>query len=182
MPRHGPDALDRSYTALHLLHASEDTTPFGRRTSRFGGAFGTSILTHVFFGFLCYLAITLPAAPRLLAPERMLTGSELIWVEMAGPGGGGGGGGNESPAPAQKLDAPGPDATAIAGLEAAMALVAAEPSARPDHHIALEQMREMLQACCEIALDARGHVLSYEPRPDGKMPDNCCDTEKKCEC
>jgi RNA polymerase sigma-70 factor (ECF subfamily) len=45
-----------------------------------------------------------------------------------------------------------------------------------------QQIREMLQACCEIALDARGHVLSYERRPDGKLPDNCCAPETKCEC
>jgi RNA polymerase sigma-70 factor (ECF subfamily) len=45
-----------------------------------------------------------------------------------------------------------------------------------------QQMRHMLQACCEIALDARGHVVSYDRRPDGKVPDNCCDALKKCEC
>jgi RNA polymerase sigma-70 factor (ECF subfamily) len=44
------------------------------------------------------------------------------------------------------------------------------------------QIREMLQACCEIALDARGHVLSYDRRADGKVPENCCDAMKKCEC
>ena len=44
------------------------------------------------------------------------------------------------------------------------------------------QIREMLQACCEIALDARGHVLSYDRRADGKVPENCCDVSKKCEC
>ena len=31
-----------------------------------------------------------------------------------------------------------------------------------------QRIREMLQACCGIALDARGHVLSYERRPDGE--------------
>jgi len=45
-----------------------------------------------------------------------------------------------------------------------------------------QQIREMLQACCEIALDGRGHVLSYERRADGKMPENCCEEAKKCEC
>ncbi len=45
-----------------------------------------------------------------------------------------------------------------------------------------QQIREMLQACCEIALDARGHVLSYDRRPDGNAPVNCCDVAKKCEC
>jgi RNA polymerase sigma-70 factor (ECF subfamily) len=45
-----------------------------------------------------------------------------------------------------------------------------------------QQVREMLQACCEIALDARGRVLSYDRRPDGKVPEKCCDVMKKCEC
>ena len=45
-----------------------------------------------------------------------------------------------------------------------------------------QQIREMLQACCEIALDARGRVLSYDRREDGKVPENCCDVMKKCEC
>jgi RNA polymerase sigma-70 factor, ECF subfamily len=34
------------------------------------------------------------------------------------------------------------------------------------------QLREALDACCRIALDARGRVLSCEPRPDGTLP-NC---------
>ena len=45
-----------------------------------------------------------------------------------------------------------------------------------------QQIREMLQACCEIALDARGHVLSYDRRVDGKVPESCCEVLKKCEC
>lgn len=45
-----------------------------------------------------------------------------------------------------------------------------------------QQIREMLQACCEIALDGRGHVLSYDRRVDGKAPENCCDVAKKCGC
>jgi RNA polymerase sigma-70 factor (ECF subfamily) len=44
------------------------------------------------------------------------------------------------------------------------------------------RMRELLQACCEIALDGRGHVLSYDRRPDGKVPKNCCEALKKCKC
>jgi RNA polymerase sigma-70 factor, ECF subfamily len=45
-----------------------------------------------------------------------------------------------------------------------------------------QQIRAMLQACCEIALDARGHVLSYARRIDGKVPENCCEVLKRCEC
>jgi RNA polymerase sigma-70 factor, ECF subfamily len=45
-----------------------------------------------------------------------------------------------------------------------------------------QRIRDMLQACCEIALDARGRVLSYDRRVDGKVPENCCDILKKCQC
>jgi len=44
------------------------------------------------------------------------------------------------------------------------------------------QIQEMLQECCEIALDARGHVLSYDRRADGKVPENCCEELKNCKC
>jgi RNA polymerase sigma-70 factor, ECF subfamily len=44
------------------------------------------------------------------------------------------------------------------------------------------QIQEMLQACCEIALDARGHVLSYDLRSDGRVPENCCEELKNCKC
>lgn len=36
------------------------------------------------------------------------------------------------------------------------------------------ELRALLEACCHIALDARGRMLSCEPRPDGKFPDGCC--------
>lgn len=45
-----------------------------------------------------------------------------------------------------------------------------------------QQIREMLRTCCEIALDARGRVLSYDRRVDGTVPENCCEALKKCEC
>ncbi len=35
-----------------------------------------------------------------------------------------------------------------------------------------QQLREVFEECCHIALDARGRVLSCEPRPDGRLP-NC---------
>jgi RNA polymerase sigma-70 factor (ECF subfamily) len=37
-----------------------------------------------------------------------------------------------------------------------------------------EQLREALEACCKIAVDARGRVLSCEPRPDGRLPGCRC--------
>jgi RNA polymerase sigma-70 factor (ECF subfamily) len=45
-----------------------------------------------------------------------------------------------------------------------------------------QQIRQMLEACCDIALDARGHVLSYDRRPDGTVPANCCADDKRCKC
>lgn len=37
-----------------------------------------------------------------------------------------------------------------------------------------QQLRKALDDCCHIALDARGRVVSCEPRADGKLPDGCC--------
>jgi RNA polymerase sigma-70 factor (ECF subfamily) len=44
------------------------------------------------------------------------------------------------------------------------------------------QIQEMLQACCDIALDARGRVLSYDRRTDARVPESCCDDVKDCKC
>jgi RNA polymerase sigma-70 factor (ECF subfamily) len=38
------------------------------------------------------------------------------------------------------------------------------------------QLREMLERCCEIALDARRGPVSCEIRPDGVVPEGCCRT------
>jgi len=35
------------------------------------------------------------------------------------------------------------------------------------------RLRALLEACCHIALDARGHVMSCERRPDGPAPKDC---------
>jgi len=45
-----------------------------------------------------------------------------------------------------------------------------------------QQIRQTLEACCDIALDARGRVLSYDRRPDGTVPKNCCVEDKGCKC
>ncbi len=37
------------------------------------------------------------------------------------------------------------------------------------------QLRKALEDCCHIALDARGRVVGCEPRPDGRLPDGCCE-------
>jgi len=44
------------------------------------------------------------------------------------------------------------------------------------------QIQQMLEACCDIALDARGRVLSYDRRPDGTVPKDCCTDDKGCKC
>lgn len=35
-------------------------------------------------------------------------------------------------------------------------------------------LRKALEDCCHIALDARGRVMSWTPRPDGRLPQACC--------
>lgn len=35
-------------------------------------------------------------------------------------------------------------------------------------------LRRSFEDCCHIALDARGHITDFEPRPDGRLPDDCC--------
>lgn len=37
-----------------------------------------------------------------------------------------------------------------------------------------QQLRAALEGCCHIALDARGRVVSCEPRSDGRLPEECC--------
>ncbi|HRE88059.1 MAG TPA: sigma-70 family RNA polymerase sigma factor [Myxococcota bacterium] len=36
-------------------------------------------------------------------------------------------------------------------------------------------LRRSFEDCCTIALDARGHITEFTPRPDGRLPDNCCE-------
>jgi RNA polymerase sigma-70 factor (ECF subfamily) len=36
------------------------------------------------------------------------------------------------------------------------------------------RLRKALEDCCHVALDARGRVVGFEPRPDGRLPDGCC--------
>lgn len=36
------------------------------------------------------------------------------------------------------------------------------------------ELRALFEACCNIALDARGRIVSCEPRPDGRLPDCRC--------
>ena len=36
-----------------------------------------------------------------------------------------------------------------------------------------ERLRAIFDACCDISLDARGHVMGCEPRPDRPVPCHC---------
>ena len=37
-----------------------------------------------------------------------------------------------------------------------------------------QKLREALEECCHIALDARRRVIGCERRPEGKLPEGCC--------
>lgn len=44
------------------------------------------------------------------------------------------------------------------------------------------QLRRALEDCCHIALDVRGRLVSCEPRPDGRLPDGCCESPTSTAC
>lgn len=44
------------------------------------------------------------------------------------------------------------------------------------------QLQQLLRACCEIALDQRGRVMSFERRRDGQVPTTCCAASETCKC
>lgn len=37
------------------------------------------------------------------------------------------------------------------------------------------RLRKMLEDCCEVALDVRGKVIAYQPRPREDLPADCCE-------
>ena len=37
-----------------------------------------------------------------------------------------------------------------------------------------QRLREMFDACCTFDVDARGHVVDFRRRPDGVVPEGCC--------
>ncbi len=100
-----PAAVSPSgYTLLHLDESSADGSAFGERKGRFGGAFGTSVATHVLLILLFYGLTLLPLPSVAPIQEMPFDPSKLVWANVPGPGGGGGGGGNqmkEPPAQAQ---------------------------------------------------------------------------------
>ena len=42
-----------------------------------------------------------------------------------------------------------------------------------------EHLRRAIEDCCRIALDARGKVLTCEPRPDGRLPGCRCSSSSR---
>jgi RNA polymerase sigma-70 factor, ECF subfamily len=43
------------------------------------------------------------------------------------------------------------------------------------------KLREALEDCCHVALDARQRVIGFEPRSDARLPASCCaDTDAPC--
>lgn len=43
------------------------------------------------------------------------------------------------------------------------------------------KLREALEDCCHVALDARQRVIGFEPRSDARLPASCCaDAETPC--
>ena len=91
------------YTLLHLDDATADGTAFGERKSRFGGALGTSVGTHVLFILLFWGLTLLPTPPPEVVEQRPFDPSQLVWANVPGPGGGGGGGGNQMKEPPAQM-------------------------------------------------------------------------------
>jgi periplasmic protein TonB len=91
------------YTLLHLDDATADGTAFGERKSRFGGALGTSVGTHVLFILLFWGLTLLPVPAPVPMEEKPFDPSQLVWANVPGPGGGGGGGGNQMKEPPAQM-------------------------------------------------------------------------------
>jgi len=91
------------YTLLHLDDATADGTAFGERKSRFGGALGTSVGTHVLFILLFWGLTLLPTPPPEVVEQQPFDPSKLVWANVPGPGGGGGGGGNQMKEPPAQM-------------------------------------------------------------------------------
>ena len=80
---------------------------------RIGNSLLVSAVTHI-GGFL--LAVFIIANLPAVAPSNEPVDdkvSNIVWLNVPGPGGGGGGGGNKTPAPPRKAELPGPEKVTI---------------------------------------------------------------------
>ena len=100
------------HLVVHLggdSHLQEVEFRFERLKSRIGGAFGVSLVTHIVFVALFFLAVRYGpqgnSSSSLVQPDSANT--QIVWLAEPGPGGGGGGGGNSSPEPPRKAELPG---------------------------------------------------------------------------
>ena len=110
------------HVIVHLKsegHPAEVRFNFESQKPRVGGAAGASLVTHVAFVALFFLALKYSAQPLtssgLIQPDPI--NQQIIWLAEPGPGGGGGGGGNKSPEPPQKAQLPGKDRITVPVLK-----------------------------------------------------------------
>lgn len=117
-----------------IVHLTDDDHPqqvefrFERLRSRIGGAFGVSLLAHIAFVALFFLAVRYgpPSTSSNLLVQPDSVNTQIVWLAEPGPGGGGGGGGNSSPEPPRKAELPGKEQITVPVLKAA------QPVEKPD--------------------------------------------------
>lgn len=109
-----PPSIPVGHLVVHLEnegHPPEVRFSFESQQPRVGGAAGASLLTHIAFVALFFLAVKYGAQPvtssGLIQPDPI--NRQIVWLAEPGPGGGGGGGGNRSPEPPRKVELPGGD-------------------------------------------------------------------------
>ena len=110
----GPAIPATSHVTVHLADTPDVPFLFERTQGRMGGAFGASVLAHVTFIGLFFIAII--SLPQVGTPTQTIfdrTPVEMVWLPQEGPGGGGGGGGNKSPEPPRKMELPGKDKLSV---------------------------------------------------------------------
>ena len=81
--------------------------------SRFGSAFGVSMMAHgALIALLFLVAALLPRQViRSVLPERL--SDRIVWLDQPGPGGGGGGGGNKTPQPPKPAELKGKEKVTV---------------------------------------------------------------------
>jgi TonB family protein len=101
---------------------------------RAGNATLVSILVHVGLVLLALFAIANPPAALSPDPEERLP-SDIVWLDVPGPGGGGGGGGNKMPEPPRKAELKGADKVTVPVAKPPAQIAKAEPPPPPTPQI-----------------------------------------------